>query len=232
MIARLLTGLKGPRVRRGLKLLPVLAALLLLPGGVLAMHLGTASANGFAGGFELGPGALPAGSAGGSSLSVTGGGSQADLTVWVPAGVPTYFLDALEFHFGGPSSATGRLSVELPATPGALPSGAELLVLVGTPGNASSPGGTLAETPALPSGELLGVTGLGGPEGGVGALLTGWDESSRGIVPIAENSSAPFSLPAGAQGTLVLDLALVLPGSSTGAIPSLFQIDVSLALSA
>ena len=32
MIARLLTGLKGPRVRRGLKLLPVLAALLLLPG--------------------------------------------------------------------------------------------------------------------------------------------------------------------------------------------------------
>ncbi len=225
--------LSSRSVRRALLLAaPLVGLLLLLPAGVLALHGSPGSSGGLSATFLPGPDPLPAGTAGGSQLTTSSGGHQASLTLWVPGNVPTYFLDALEFHFGGPSSATGRLSVELPATPGALTSGAELLVLVGTPGNASSPGGTLAETPALPSGELLGFTGLGGPEGGVGALLTGWDESSRGIVPIAENSSAPFSLPAGAQGTLVLDLALVLPGSSTGAIPSLFQIDVSLALSA
>ncbi len=216
--------------RRALLLLaPLVGLLLLLPGGVLALHGSPGSSGGLSGAFQPGPDALPAGTAGGSALTMLSGGHEAFLTLWVPGNVPTYFLDVLEFRFGSSSAVQGVLNLSLAPGASRLPAGAELYALLGTPAAGSFPGGVLGTGPAVPAGSLLSITGLGGPEAGLTPVLTALDITAGGVHMISPATGTSFSLAAGESGLLVLDVGLLMPG---GASPVSSALTVSVMLTA
>jgi hypothetical protein len=214
--------------RRALLLTASLVGLLLvLPVGVLALRGSAEPSGDLSAAFVLGPDPLPPGSAGGSELTTSAGGHQASLTLWVPGNVPTYFLDVLEFRFGGPAGAQGRLNLSLAPGSGPLPRGAELYALMGTPAPGASPGGTLGSGPAVPGGSLLAIAGLGGPEAGLTPMFTAVDLTSNGVQVISPATGTSFSLAPGTTGLLVLDVGLFLPGGAAP-VPSALTISVLL----
>ncbi len=208
--------LSSRSVRRALLLAaPLVGLLLLLPAGVLALHGSPGSSGGLSATFLPGPDPLPAGTAGGSQLTTSSGGHQASLTLWAPGNVPTYFLDVLQFRFGGGPAVQGVLNLSLSPGAGSLPAGAELYALMGTPAPGASPGGALGSGPAVPSGSLLSLRGLGGPEPGLSPVLTALDITAGGVDVISPSSGTSFSLAAGESGLLVLDVGLLLPGGAS-----------------
>lgn len=201
-------------------------------GGVLAAADAPGSPTGLTASFALPSDALPAGTLGGSELSVASGGRAAEFEVWAEAGAPTYFLDALQFSVHAGASTGLTLAASFSSDVSSLPNGSEVFALLGTPAPASSGlglGGSLSPSSSSPGGELQALNGLGGPEGSMPGLLTGIDVSSSGVVVVGNSSLVSLALPSGGAYLLVLSLGVLIPAEAPGALSG-FVLTLSISL--
>jgi hypothetical protein len=197
-----------PARRRGLLFL---AFAILLLGAMAALGESPIGPGAVSGAFSQGPGSLPAGTAGGSQLEVASGGSQATLELWAPVGLPTYFLDVVQFDVHATRATSVRVAADVASLLPSLPVGAEIVAYLGTPAPSGSPGGFLSSPSSSAGAPLAGIAGLGGDEGGFPGLATGVQVNATGIAPLGTTSAATVDFSGAGDYWLVLSVGVVLP---------------------
>lgn len=208
---------------------PIAALVGLALAGVLAVGASPIGPGGASGSFQLGPGDLPAGEAGGVALNLTPDGQQAELRMWATPGVGTYFLDVLEFRVTTERSVEVQVGAVLSSPLATLPEGGELLAVLGTPATSGAQGGSLASAPAVEGGSLLGIEGLGGEEGELPGMSVGLDIGAAGTTHWGSLAPVTLGLSSGSVYVLVLSVAVLLPSSDPGAMSSTaFTVVISL----
>lgn len=201
------------RVAQLTRKLPYLAGFAVILGAMMALGASPSTLGGFSGSFALGPDSLPAGTAGGSQLSVSSGGAEADLELWAPTGVPTYFLDVASFTVHAARATTVELSADLSSPLASLPAGGELLAYFGTPAASGSSGGSLSSLPSSDSGPLASIGGLGGAEAGFPGLVVGVEVDATGNFPLGSAAQASLAFSGAGSYVLVLSVGVVIPSS-------------------
>lgn len=221
------------RRRRGFSRLlhggPLLGLVTLALAGVLAYGASPLGPGAATGSFRAGPHPGVPGTAGGSELNVSSDGYIAYLRLWVPVGVPTYFLDVVEFEVLASRQAEVSVGVSLTSSVTSLPPNAEVYGIVGTPGPHGHRGGSISSAPEVRGGTLQALEGLGGKEGANPGLETGLDIGPTGTTGIGSEPGTSLSLAAGANYVLVLSVGVLLPASNPSALSgTAFTITITL----